>query len=162
MEKVQCPCGKILKVTALSRIGRTKYCSKVCLYKFKKRPSGLKYKIVVKNKGWFKKGSSGFTGKHSEETKIYFSKIRKGKRVSPDTEFKYTNGLGYRHLLFKGILTNKCSKCNERNINRLHVHHMDKNRLNNSIDNLLVLCRPHHLAEHGKKERVYVEGRKAI
>ena len=46
------------------------------------------YKIKVKNKGWFKKGSSGFTGKHSDKTKLMWSKKRKGKHSSPKTEFQ--------------------------------------------------------------------------
>lgn len=44
-----------------------------------KRPKGLKYKIVKFNPTWFKKGSSGFVGKHSQKTKEHLSKIRKGR-----------------------------------------------------------------------------------
>ena len=40
-----------------------------------KKPA-LRKKI---SKGWFKKGSSGFVGKHTEETKAHLSKISKGQ-----------------------------------------------------------------------------------
>ena len=44
-------------------------------------------------------------------------------------------------------------KCQKRGCNstaNLDVHHKDKNRKNNKPKNLTVLCRYHHLKEHGK------------
>ena len=51
-----CGCGKKFDV-APWLVVRTKYCSKSCFYKYRTRPRGLVYKIVAKNRGWFKKGS---------------------------------------------------------------------------------------------------------
>lgn len=76
------------------------------------------------------------------------------------TKFKYTNGAGYRHKIGTDLADN-CKCCGELKLSRLHVHHLDHNRLNNQLDNLVVLCRPCHLREHGRTERTYVEGRKA-
>src|SRR3989304_5351286 len=52
------------------------------------RPKGLKYNIVKVNSTWFKKGGVGFTGKHSQETKEHWSKIRKGKPKRGGYSFK--------------------------------------------------------------------------
>jgi 5-methylcytosine-specific restriction endonuclease McrA len=124
-----------------------------------------KYTIHKVNPGWIKKGehlnpdTQIIKGQHlSPETEI-----KKDQRLSPDTEFRYKNGNGYRHLLIKGLLPQYCELClDDPGLKRLHVHHKDKNRSNNSRDNLIVLCRPCHLLEHGRVERQYVEGRKAV
>lgn len=53
--KIACPCGYIIEVQ-LSRIKRKKYCSKKCLYLYRKRPNSLTYIIKNNNPTWFKKG----------------------------------------------------------------------------------------------------------
>lgn len=55
MPYITCPCSKRIKVF-LSRLQRSKYCSKECQSRYRKRPSGLTYKTVKQNRGWFKKG----------------------------------------------------------------------------------------------------------
>lgn len=49
-----CPCGDNFYTTQaqLDR-GQGKYCSKACLYKYRVRPTGLKYNIKTVNPGWF-------------------------------------------------------------------------------------------------------------
>ena len=51
MEK-QCPCGEKLP----NQTDRKKYCSKICFYKYRVRPKGLKYVLVKENPTSFKKG----------------------------------------------------------------------------------------------------------
>ena len=53
----ECICGNNYQTTQ-NRLddNRGKFCSKKCQYKNAHRPSGLKYEIVVQNKGWYKKG----------------------------------------------------------------------------------------------------------
>mgnify|MGYP000973943211 CR=1 FL=1 len=60
---VLCPCGDEFE-TSQDRIdaGRGKYCSKPCMYKYRTRPSGLRYNIVAENRGWFKVGCEGLSG----------------------------------------------------------------------------------------------------
>lgn len=111
---------------------------------------------------WFKKEHEPWNKGSSGLMPTPWNKGLRGMRVSPETEFKYTNGNGYRHLLSKGTLKQECVACGEENIKRLHIHHIDKNRKNNNLDNFAVLCRPCHLLLHGRKERVYVEGRRAV
>lgn len=55
MQTIICPCGQEFK-EFLSRIGRAKYCSKKCLYKYRIRPSGLEYVLKKENPTSFKKG----------------------------------------------------------------------------------------------------------
>jgi len=130
------------------------------------RPKGLKYKIKQINKGWFKKGDLSTMEsliKWRENGGQPWNKGLKGIHLSPKSEFKYKNGNGYRNLLYKKILKQICKDCGfQGNLKRLHVHHLDKNRQNNSISNLMVLCRPCHLQRHGKQELNYVEGRKRL
>ena len=113
------------------------------------------------SKTWFKKGFAPWH-KGTRGLVKAWNKGMKGIHLSPKSEFKYKNGTGYRHLLLKGILPCCCSFCDEKNIKRLQIHHIDKNRLNNKMNNLMVLCRPCHLKEHGRTERKYTEGRKAL
>jgi hypothetical protein len=56
MHKITCPCGKDVFFTAQSKVGRKKYCSKVCHYKYHGRRSGLKYVLKKENPTTFKKG----------------------------------------------------------------------------------------------------------
>lgn len=55
--KIFCQCGIEFGVAKWQiDSGRGKYCSKTCLYKYRTRPSGLKYNIVSDNPGWIKPG----------------------------------------------------------------------------------------------------------
>lgn len=64
------------------------YC-KVCSYKHRTRPSGLKYNIRMVNKGWIKKGQLLRIGfKVSKETRHKLSIAAKGQHRSPATEFR--------------------------------------------------------------------------
>jgi hypothetical protein len=50
--KIVCPCGTSVSVPT-SRVGRTKYCSKVCKYRYRVRPTGLSYNCTDENPGQF-------------------------------------------------------------------------------------------------------------
>ena len=82
---LQCPCGVFVKsIPCRIKMGRGKYCSKICMYKYRVRPSGLHYRIAQVNKGW----------------------IVAGGRLSINTEFKpgqvphnwLGDGVGYAAL----------------------------------------------------------------
>jgi len=56
----------------------------------------------------------------------------------------------YRKKIFKNKKTYVCEYCKKRKyINKLHIHHKDKNRQNNKRDNLIVCCRKCHVQLHG-------------
>lgn len=93
---IVCPCGKEFS-KGKSAAKRARYCSKKCFYKYRKRPSGLEYNILVENKGWFKPGVVSYCppkGSHSSPG----TEFKKGQRASPLTEFKK----GVRSYNFKG------------------------------------------------------------
>ena len=87
MKYVKCPCGIRIKVFP-SRIGRAKYCSKSCKYKYSIRRSGLNYHIKVVNKAWFKKGQNAWNKGTRGVVKRNAGSFKKGQRASIDTEFK--------------------------------------------------------------------------
>ena len=60
----------------------------------------------------------------------------------------------YREKLIKNDKNFKCFLCREDELRMLAVHHIDKNRLNNSLENLIWLCHNcHFLVHHYKKEQ---------
>lgn len=55
--KVICKCGKEFETKAYRLlIGKGKYCSRICKYRYHTRASGLNYSLKVINKSWIKKG----------------------------------------------------------------------------------------------------------
>lgn len=61
----------------------------------------------------------------------------------------YKNGLSqYRTLAFR-LHKNQCNRCGyNKHLEILDVHHKDRDRNNNSIDNLEILCPNCHALEH--------------
>lgn len=104
-----CTCG-----TALKR--QKKYCSVECLYKYRVRPAGLKYKIVKENRGWFK-DQGGWIDKKG------YRRIKRGKFL--------------HRVIMEEYLQRKLS------LDEV-IHHKDGNKLNNNINNLEVLQKREH------------------
>lgn len=52
------------------------------------------------------------------------------------------------HQIILSLLGNKCFIC--KSTNNLVIHHKDRNRKNNDINNLLLLCRECHNVVHKK------------
>lgn len=65
----------------------------------------------------------------------------------------YANGLGsYREIALRNLKI-ACKICNYSKIPEiLQVHHIDRNRNNNSIDNLEIICPNCHMEEHFSKK----------
>uniref|UniRef100_A0A6M3MAW5 Nuclease associated modular domain-containing protein n=1 Tax=viral metagenome TaxID=1070528 RepID=A0A6M3MAW5_9ZZZZ len=100
-EELKCHCGKIVKLFP-SQIGRKKYCSKECFYKYRKRPSGLFYNIVRNNKGWFKKGNIPWIQGKKGIIKVNSGSFKKGEHRGQDTEFRREDVLGEKNNQWKG------------------------------------------------------------
>ena len=49
----------------------------------------------------------------------------------------------------KMLHNGRCAFCEERR--HLHIHHIDKNRANNDITNLMPVCAVHHAMFHPEK-----------
>lgn len=62
---VTCPCGASFATTS-GRLeeGRGRYCQKACMYRFRTRPTGLKYQKHKENPTSFKPGRAGLSGEH--------------------------------------------------------------------------------------------------
>jgi len=111
------------------------------------------------NNGLFKKGSSGGPGsskgwKHTEETREKMKGIKKrGVKQSQGYRLVYQgNGkyqLEHRYMVEK-FLGRKLSS-NEK------VHHIDGDRLNNSIENLILCSQSEHIKLHFSLEKVAYE-----
>ena len=99
---VVCGCGKSFEASKhqVSK-GKKKYCSKGCMYKYKKRPSGLKYSIVSENSSWFKKEqtpwNSGTTGLMPNKFKGTKGLLKKNK-----TSFSLGQNEGVVNVNWKG------------------------------------------------------------
>lgn len=65
----------------------------------------------------------------------------------------YTTGKGsYRKRMLREVC--ECEDCGNTDIRVLEVHHVDRNRLNNKLENLVVLCANCHLIRHHKQRDV--------
>lgn len=72
-------------------------------------------------------------------------------RACSNTYFRTKDGASsYRNRALKHYGC-KCSICNFDNVLALEVHHIDKDRNNNSIENLKVLCANCHRITHGSE-----------
>jgi predicted restriction endonuclease len=117
--------------------------------------------------------------KFSDEHCSNISKTHKGKHYSIQTEFQkgHTLNCGAKNYFWKGGISflpyapefnqklkekvrkrdnyqcQECGKTQEQEIidekHKLHIHHIDSNKKNNNIDNLISLCN----RCHGKKKR---------
>lgn len=109
---------------------------------------GFKKGYVPWNKGKknpLREGEVGhFTGKtHTLETRNKLRKKRLGKK-NPN----YKNGIrNYRKKAWDHY-PHKCNRCEVENPKVLRVHHKDRNRENNDLDNLEILCLNCHALEH--------------
>lgn len=76
-----------------------------------------------------------------------------------DNGYKGTDVLSYRTKAFR-YYGKECGRCQSED--KLEVHHKDRNRSNNEIENLEVLCRECHVDEHkgeNKRTRNPITGR---
>jgi len=96
--------------------------------------------------------------KHCSTSEIY-KKI--GKETGP---LKYKNGIGsFRKKALK-YFSPKCFICKEENIKKIDVHHIDQDRTNNDITNLIPLCKSCHRYIHNylRKGLIHKEAIEAI
>lgn len=127
-----------------------KYCSKLIYKKprlIKQSKTGLFFCTVEhKNKFYSSEENKEFLPKHYFKSK---NKIKKNK-----TKKKNTNrATFYRQLVFEihkvPKICNRCGYC--QNDAAIIIHHKDRNRKNNTIENLEVLCCNCHLIEHNNE-----------
>jgi len=111
-------------------------------WKDKHHSESTKRKIVDNRRSYVGKGNPMYGRKRNNP---------KGK-----ASLSYKNGIGdYRKRALKhyGI---KCNRCPIEDIRILLVHHKDRNRKNNEIDNFEILCRNCHTIEHLKDSKIRI------
>ena len=121
----------------------------------------IRTKMFDRLKGGWKHPSIGT--KHSQETKDRMSKNHAdvsgsnnpmyGKKPGRRDQWGENNpnfkgGVSYRRENILTKLPNKCVECGVEDKRVLLVHHKDRNRKNNKLTNLEILCRNCHLLEH--------------
>lgn len=131
-------CGKSFTRIA-SRAQKAKYCSKGCYTK----ASQLKRSVLH---------SCRYCGEPFKDSpsvrRVYCSKACVNK--AEKTVWKATFATVRKAMLRRGLLT-QCVRCGyDTRPDILGVHHKDRNRNNNALDNLEVLCPNCHSLEHMK------------
>lgn len=133
--------------------GFGKYCSNICAAKSRERgeerPCHFCGKISYKQKRDINRSKSGFLfcGKTCQTN-------WRNKYYSGDKHSNFKFGLyTYRRALKNNSRKKECTLCKNEDLRVLAVHHIDKNRKNNKVENLSWLCHNcHHLIHHHKKE----------
>jgi|APGre2960657373_1045057.scaffolds.fasta_scaffold26426_2 hypothetical protein len=159
-----CQTCKLLFNAPLKEVnrGNGKYCSRIC------SNEGVKKKQILRNsinnqpnvecsyckKKFYKNESK----RKLSKSKLYFccrdhkdlaQTLEYGLKEIWPSHFGENNGISqYRNIAFRS--KNKiCEMCNyNKHPEILEVHHKDRNRENNAIENLLILCPNCHMEEH--------------
>lgn len=179
MITIICPCGEAISTTPIGA-KRKRYCSKKCFYKYRPKTGFKKGHPAFEGaeKGWFKKEMIPWN-KGKKGIMTAWNKGLKGTHFSPKTEFKKDQKSWNKNKEFKQIQWDKhpnfkggkasyvkfikrkgfkpiCSICKkeEKEFSRkMIIHHQDKNKNNNSLNNLKILCSMCHVHLHKNWEK---------
>jgi hypothetical protein len=134
--------------------GSGKFCSKVCqhraLRKGREVPCDMCGKVTYKQAKDLSRSKSGkfFCSKSCQtqwRNQLYIGEHHKN----------FVNGRSsYRATLTRANVERTCVLCRTQDLRILAVHHIDKNRKNNTLENLAWLCHNcHFLIHHDEGER---------
>lgn len=150
MIKIQCEqCGKDVYVFP-SRIGRSKYCSKKCLWKniaSKFIVPKLELKCVSCNKTFFRLKSKTLhgRGKYCSKQCEYIGKLAEGNPHWVGDKITKGGGRQRARRNFKNSMP--CIVCGKLKTDR---HHVNGNTADNTKENIMWLCRRHHQEKDGR------------
>lgn len=134
------------------KIGHGKYCSKKCQYKSYKL--GKVVACLICNKDTYKAPRFLKRAKHYFCSKSCQTVWRNSMIFIGPKHFNWKGGENaYRNVLLHAKIPKICKKCKNRDERILAAHHIDKNRKNNNLNNLVWLCHNcHFLIHHYDKE----------
>jgi hypothetical protein len=133
------------------KIGWGKYCSTICQYKAQ-TTGELKNCEVCLKPVWRTKSQLA----HSKTGRVFCSKtchtVCKNRGLVREKHPKWKGGENiYRKIVAEHKVPEVCSHCGTTDKRVLLVHHVDQNRKNNDIVNLIRLCRNCHYIVHKSK-----------
>lgn len=129
--------------------GWGRFCSKKCQYRSQTtgemKQCAICGKKVYRTKSLIERSQSNsfFCTKHCQT-------IWRNKQYSRENHANWVSGISsYRAVLLRENRVLECIKCKSKDGRVLAVHHKDKNRHNNSLENLAWLCHNcHYLVHH--------------
>jgi hypothetical protein len=164
--KITCPCGAEFELAPWQVTKERKYCSKTCAYRYRTRPSGLKYEIRAVNRAWRKPGDPPNATSFKRGQKPWNEGV-KGTHFSPATEFKpdttsgpanirWGGGPGQRNMDRAGYATlhsrvkarrgraseHECALADETCKGRMEWANVSREYL--GVDDFMPLCQSHH------------------
>lgn len=130
------------------------FCSSECYTKNKSEKNSIKTncancgKEIIKPKSEFRQSKTGNLYCNRSCSAANNNRLFKKWENHPS----YKNGEGqYRNYKLNSVENPKCERCGFDNIIALEVHHKDKNRNNNKLENLEILCCNCHTIHHRSK-----------
>ena len=131
------------------KIGWGKYCSDVCKFEAQKRGTTVSCencdKQLYRTPNDFRKSKSNLFFCNRS---CHASWRNRNLRIGENHPNWLTGVTTYRKLMLKNSKELKCKNCNFVDKRVLIVHHKDRNRSNNDLSNLELLCRNCHYLEH--------------
>ena len=140
------------------KIGWGKHCSNQC--KFKSQKVGKLVRCAICNKTIYKTPKEL---KRSKSKKYFCNKscfaVWKNKNILFGKNHpRWKDGANaYRAVMARSRIKPVCNVCRKNDERVLVVHHIDKNRQNNSIKNLTWLCRNCHHLVHGHNQELNIK-----
>lgn len=126
--------------------GRKNYCSNDCKklgqFKGKLYPCGTCGKEIYKTPSEIKKSKSGEVFCSKSCACSFNNSLLRSKENNPN----WKDG-GYVKVAYN-TYSSVCSICGFDDVDALQIHHIDQNRSNNEVDNLIILCANHHSLVH--------------
>ncbi len=153
MPKVNCKiCGTIFyaKPRHLKR-GWGKYCSQKCQYQGQRTGFFISCSVCTK-RIW----KTPKDVRHSKSGKFFCTKscqtVWRNQNYIESEHPTWKDGINaYRNILIRSKALRECVKCKISDVRILVVHHLDKNRHNNTISNLVWLCPNCHALIHNDR-----------
>ncbi len=134
------------------KLGWGKYCSTIC--RAKGQLKGKDFFCEICNKEFYRSPSKI---KHSKGGHFFCSKscqiIWRNSFFSGEKHPNWTGGITiYREILQRSQREQRCVSCGSMDKRVLIAHHIDHNRKNNDLENLIWVClNCHHLIHHFKE-----------